>query len=76
MNGHKDFDKTSRFSDSQILAILKQAEDGIPITGNFLAPERGINYIFVLTKRWREPQTFPSYIDRKSVSLTRASYVK
>mgnify|MGYP003623236739 CR=1 FL=1 len=24
--------KTSRFSDSQILAILKQAEDGIPIT--------------------------------------------
>ena len=24
--------KTSRFSDSQILAILKQAEDGIPVT--------------------------------------------
>ena len=24
--------KTSRFSDSQILAILKQAEDGIPAT--------------------------------------------
>jgi len=23
--------KTSRFSDSQILAILKQAEDGIPV---------------------------------------------
>jgi len=24
--------KTSRFSDSQILAILKQAEDGVPVT--------------------------------------------
>ena len=24
--------KTSRFSDSQILAILKQAENGIPVT--------------------------------------------
>lgn len=24
--------KTSRFSDSQILAILKQSEDGIPVT--------------------------------------------
>lgn len=24
--------KTSRFSDSQVLAILKQAEDGIPVT--------------------------------------------
>ena len=24
--------KTSRFSDSQILAILKQAENGVPVT--------------------------------------------
>ena len=24
--------KTSRFSDGQILAILKQAEDGVPVT--------------------------------------------
>lgn len=33
--------KTSRFSDSQILAILKQAENGIPVTA--LCREHGMS---------------------------------
>ncbi len=33
--------KTSRFSDSQILAILKQAENGVPVTE--LCREHGIS---------------------------------
>ncbi len=33
--------KTSRFSDSQILAILKQAENGVPVNG--LCREHGMS---------------------------------
>jgi len=33
--------KTARFSDSQVLAILNQAENGVPVTE--LCPEHGMS---------------------------------
>jgi putative transposase len=41
--------KTSRFSDSQILAILKQADNGVPVTA--LCREHGMSS--ALFYKWR-----------------------